>query len=170
MIPHHHQLIHKNFYFHFPSNFPFHRHEWKDGLCDEAKSFFRSRYGDDIVGEHGKLLTCLINGSRVRSIDFVFTSCSSLDGFLQSSKWPAIAFRSIKHLNYTINSPTFSLESRGKFFLFSAAINSRKEFSFLPLLGRKKCINRAKNTSEVNVWREKFNNINFSRGKTLHMC
>lgn len=40
----------------------------------------------------GRLLTCLINGSKVRSIDFVFTSCNSLDGFLHSSRKPAIAF------------------------------------------------------------------------------
>lgn len=51
---------------------------------------FSHLFGSDDEGKI-HLLTCLINGSSVRSIDLVFTSCNScLDGFLHSSRKPAI--------------------------------------------------------------------------------
>lgn len=78
---------------------------WRD-----EELFLSSRSGDDVFEAwSGKyFLTCLINGSRVRSIDLVFTSCNSLDGFLHSSRKPAIAFGPVKHLNYTIKFTNFS--------------------------------------------------------------
>lgn len=95
--------------------------------------------------------TWKIRGSRVRSIDFVFTSCSSRDGFRSSSRKPAIDFISPNPL-YSYHKLPRKCEFHSKISNFHP--RSTREKNFLIAFTRKSA-NRAKNTSEVIARREK---------------
>lgn len=123
----------KTLIFIFHPTFPTHRHEWE--------SVLRSRPWP----------TCLISGSRVRSIDFVFTSCSSREGLRHSSRKPAIDFISPNPL-YSYH----KLPRERDFHSKSSNFHSRstREKNFCDHV-HSQSANRAKNTSEVIARREK---------------
>lgn len=122
------RLIHKTWFslsiqFSIPPTHEWNRKIENFSVC--SFSFWVRNPDDDVVVGKGFLssLTCLINGSRVRSIDLVFTSCNSFDGFL--SRKPAIA----KHWDFFVTFFNFSTSKLAKnLSYFFTAINSRKYF------------------------------------------